>query len=38
MGLGLLFHAVAVLEVYIVLGGFLADSRPTWSQSIIFER
>jgi len=37
MGLGLLFHAVAVLEVYIVLGWLLGDLRPTWSQSIIFE-
>ncbi len=37
MGLGLLFHACAVLEVYVVLGWLLGAQRPTWSQSIVFE-
>jgi hypothetical protein len=37
LALGLTFHAIAVFEVYVVLGWLLGDSRPTWSQSIVFE-
>ncbi len=37
LALGLTFHAVAVFEIYIVLGWLLGDARPTWSQSIVFE-
>ena len=35
--LGIVFHAFAVLEVFLVLGWLLGDGRPTWTQSIVFE-
>jgi hypothetical protein len=37
LGLGILFHVCAVVEVYLVLGWLLGDARPTWAQSIVFE-
>ena len=35
--LGVAFHALAVLEVYLVLGWLMGDGRPTWTQSVVFE-
>lgn len=35
--LGIAFHLVAVLEVYLVLGWLMGESRPTWAQSIVLE-
>jgi hypothetical protein len=36
-GLGIAFHVLAVLEVYLVLGWLTGESRPTWTQSVVFE-
>ena len=36
-GLGMGFHALAVLEVYLTLGWILAEGAPTVTQSIMFE-
>ena len=36
-GLDLCFHALAVGEVYLVLGWLLGDRSPTLSQAIVFE-
>jgi hypothetical protein len=36
-GLDLVFHALAVLEVYATLGWLLGDRSPTVAQAIVFE-
>jgi hypothetical protein len=36
-GLGMSFHTLAVLEVYLTLGWLLGDEAPTVTQSIVFE-
>lgn len=36
-GLDLVFHALAVLEVYVTLGWLLGDRSPTLAQAIVFE-
>jgi hypothetical protein len=35
--LGIAFHVLAVLEVYLVLGWLMGEARPTWTQSVVFE-
>jgi hypothetical protein len=36
-GLDLVFHALAVLEVYLTLGWLLGDRSPTLAQAVVFE-
>jgi hypothetical protein len=37
LALGFVFHACAVVEVYMVLGWLLRDAQPTFAQSVVFE-